>query len=65
MEFARDTLASRDKGGMETEGEGFLDLNFCENDGILELILDAKPLSGDASGRCRFALGFLGYSLSI
>ena len=51
MEFARDTLASRDKGGMETEGEAFLDRHLRENDGILDPIFDARPLNGEASGR--------------
>ena len=57
VEFARDTLGSRDRGGIETFGDAFLDRHLRENDGILEAALDAKPLSGDGSGRCRFALG--------
>ena len=57
VDGARDTLASRDNGGMETDGEGFLDRHLRENEGIRDPILDASPLSGEASARCRLALG--------
>lgn len=57
VEFARDTLGSRDKGGMETVGDAFRDRHLREKDGIRDAALDARPLSGDGSGRCRFARG--------
>ena len=48
VELARDTLASRETGGMETFGDAFLDRHLREND---DPILDAKPPSGEVSAR--------------
>ena len=62
MELARDTLVSRDEDGTATFGDALRDLHFRENDGILEPIFDAIPLSGDASPRWRVAIGLCVYS---
>ena len=48
VELARDTLGSRERGGMEMLGDAFRDRHFLEKD---DPILDAKPLSGEFSAR--------------
>ena len=60
VELARDTLASRDRGGIETEGEGFRDRHLREKEGMREPTFDARPLKGEASPRWRFAMGLRG-----